>query len=92
MVFTFQPPFFAGLSGYVAEFCASLLGADLGLPTEHLDNHAAYIDSWLGILKQDSRAILTAAARAEAAASYLLRATGLDHSSNDEATPIAEAA
>lgn len=60
-----------------AEMTAALLGADLGLPTSHLDDHAAYIDSWLKVLRKDSRAIMTAAAKAEAAAGYLLRATGL---------------
>lgn len=61
-----------------AEMCACLLGADLGLPVDHLDDHAAYIGHWLGILRKDSRALLTAAARAEAACGFLLRATGLD--------------
>lgn len=61
-----------------ADLCAALLGADLGLPTAHLDDHAAYIGSWLKVLKKDSRAIMTAAAKAEAAAGYLMRATGLD--------------
>lgn len=61
----------------VAELTACLLGADLGLPSEHIDNHAAYIGHWLAILKKDSRAILSAAAKAEAAAGYLLRAAGL---------------
>lgn len=60
-----------------AEMTAALLGADLGLPTAHLDDHAAYIGSWLEVLRKDSRAIMTAAAKAEAAAGYLLRATGL---------------
>jgi antirestriction protein ArdC len=41
------------------------LGAELGLPVGHLDNHASYIASWLKLLKKDDRAILTAAARAE---------------------------
>ncbi len=77
MVFTFQPPFSAGLSGYVAEMTSALLGADLGLPTAHIDDHAAYIGSWLRVLRKDSRAIMTAAAKAEAAAAYLLRATEL---------------
>ena len=67
----------AGLSGYVAELTAALIGADIGLPTIHLDDHAAYIGSWLAILRQDSRALLTAAARAEEAAGFLLRATNL---------------
>ncbi|WP_255250198.1 zincin-like metallopeptidase domain-containing protein, partial [Rhizorhabdus dicambivorans] len=77
MDFTFQPPFLAGLSGYVAELTAALVGADVGLPTTHLDDHAAYIGSWLAILRKDNRALLTAAARAEEAAGFLLRATDL---------------
>ena len=67
----------AGLSGYVAELTAALVGADVGLPTTHLDDHAAYIGSWLAILRKDNRALLTAAARAEEAAGFLLRATDL---------------
>lgn len=61
----------------VAEMAASLVGADLGLPTFHLDDHAAYIGSWLHVLKRDSRAIMTFAAKAEAAAGYLMRASGI---------------
>ena len=38
MDFTFQPPFLAGLSGYIAEMASALLGADLELPTAHLDD------------------------------------------------------
>lgn len=60
-----------------AEMTAALLGADLALPTAHLDDHASYISSWLKVLKRDSRAVMTAAAKAEAAAGFLLRATGL---------------
>ena len=56
---------------------SALLGADLGLPTSHLDDHAAYIGSWLKVLRKDSRAIMTAAAKAEAAAAFLLDETGL---------------
>ena len=68
----------------VAELTAALVGADVGLPTTHLDDHAAYIGSWLGILRRDNRALLTAAARAEEAAGYLLRATGLAHEDGAE--------
>lgn len=73
----------AGLSGYIAEMTSALLGADLGLPTAHIDDHAAYIGSWLAVLRKDARAIMTAAAKAEAAAAFLLRATGL--ATSDEA-------
>jgi len=68
----------------VAEMTSALLGADLGLPTSHIDDHAAYIGSWLKVLRRDSRAIMTAAAKAEAAAAYLLRATGLGGSAEAE--------
>lgn len=67
---------------------SALLGADLGLPTHHLDDHAAYIGSWLRVLKRDNRALMTAAARAEAAAGFLLRATGIGQS---EDAPAADA-
>ena len=39
--------FGAGLSGYIAELSSAILGAELGLPVAHLDNHASYIDHWL---------------------------------------------
>lgn len=66
----------AGLSGYVAELSSAMLGAELGLPVAHLDSHASYIEHWLKLLKDDDRAILTAAARAEEAASLLLKLGG----------------
>jgi antirestriction protein ArdC len=66
----------AGLSGYVAELSSAMLGAELGLPVAHLDSHASYIEHWLKLLKDDERAILTAAARAEEAASLLLKLGG----------------
>jgi antirestriction protein ArdC len=57
----------------VAELSSAILGAELGLPVDHLDDHASYLASWLKVLKGDSRAILTVAAKAEEAASLLLR-------------------
>jgi antirestriction protein ArdC len=56
----------------VAEISSALIGAELGLPVTHLDNHASYIASWIKLLQHDDRALLSAAAKAEAAASYLL--------------------
>lgn len=66
----------AGLSGYVAELSSAMLGAELGLPVTHLDSHASYIEHWLKLLRDDDRAILTAAAKAEEAASLLLKLGG----------------
>ena len=63
--------FWAGLSGYIAELSSAMLGAELGLPVAHLDSHASYIGHWLKLLKEDDRAILTAAAKAEQAVKWL---------------------
>ena len=61
----------AGLSGYVAELGAAFLCADLSLSPEPRDEHAAYIGNWLKVLKEDKRAIFSAAAHAQRAADYL---------------------
>lgn len=58
----------------VAELGAAFLSADLGLTPEPRADHASYIASWLKVLKDDKRAIFTAAAHAQRAADYL---TGL---------------
>ncbi|MCP5385456.1 MAG: antirestriction protein ArdC [Novosphingobium sp.] len=61
----------AGLSGYIAELGAAFVSARLGIANEPRPDHAAYISSWLRVLKDDPRAILTAASLAQAAADYL---------------------
>lgn len=61
----------AGLSGYVAELGAAFLAADLGLALEPRADHAAYIGSWVQVLKNDCRAIVQAAAHAERAVAFL---------------------
>jgi antirestriction protein ArdC len=55
----------------VAELGAAFLCADLGLALEDRADHAAYIGHWLAILKDDKRAVFTAAAHAQRAADYL---------------------
>lgn len=55
----------------VAELSASFLCADLGVAHDPRDNTATYLESWLQALKNDKRAIITAAAKAQAAADYL---------------------
>ena len=57
----------------VAELGAAFLCADLGLTPEPGEDHAAYIQSWLKVLKNDKRAIFAAAAHAQRAADYLHR-------------------
>jgi antirestriction protein ArdC len=55
----------------VAEMGAAFLCADLGITPETREDHAAYIASWLEVLKGDKRAIFTAASKASKAAEYL---------------------
>lgn len=55
----------------VAELGAAFTLATLGLPSEPHSQHASYIASWLTLLRSDSRAIFTAAAKASQAADYL---------------------
>jgi len=52
----------------VAELGAAFLCADLGITPEVREDHAAYLASWLKVLRGDKRAIFTAASRASAAA------------------------
>ena len=55
----------------VAELGAAFLCADLGLELTPWDDHAAYIESWLKVLRDDKRFIFTAAAHAQRAADLL---------------------
>ena len=66
----------------VAELGAAFLSADLDLALEPRADHAAYIESWLKVLKQDKRAVFSAAAHAQRAADFL---NGLQPSALKEA-------
>jgi antirestriction protein ArdC len=66
----------AGLSGYVAEIGAAFLCADLSITLEPRPDHAAYLASWVNVLKGDRRAIFTAAALAQKAVDWLIDKAG----------------
>jgi antirestriction protein ArdC len=55
----------------VAELGAAFLCADLGLAAEPRADHASYIANWQKVLKDDRRAIFTAASHAQRAADFL---------------------
>ena len=55
----------------VAELGSAFLSADLELTPEVREDHAAYIGSWIKVLKDDKRAIFTAASHAQRAADFL---------------------
>lgn len=59
----------------IAELGSAFLCAEIGISPEPRIDHARYIDSWLKILKNDKRAIFTAAAKASQAATFLTTLT-----------------
>lgn len=56
----------------IAELGAAFTCAHLGLSTEPREDHAQYLASWLKVLKADSRAIFTAASKAQQATDWLI--------------------
>ncbi len=60
----------------VAELGAAFLCADLTITPEVREDHAAYIGNWLKVLKDDKRAIFTAAAHAQRAVDFLQQVSG----------------
>ncbi len=56
----------------VAEMGAAFLSGHAGIVERTLDNSAAYVQSWLARLKEDSRLIVQAAAAAQKAADFIL--------------------
>lgn len=66
-----------GSEGYameelVAELGAAFLCSELDITPEPRPDHAAYIATWLKVLKDDKRAVFTAASKASQAADWLL--------------------
>jgi len=55
----------------IAETGAAFLCARLGIAAEPHPDHARYISHWLTVMKADSRAVFTAAAKAQEAVTYL---------------------
>jgi len=60
----------------VAELGAAFLCADLGVNQTPRPDHAAYIESWLKVLKSDKKAVFTAASQASRAAEFLASQSG----------------
>jgi antirestriction protein ArdC len=55
----------------VAELGSAFLCADLSITPEVREDHAAYIGHWLKVLKEDKRAVFSAASHASKAADFL---------------------
>ncbi|MCC7250461.1 zincin-like metallopeptidase domain-containing protein [Hyphomicrobium sp.] len=57
----------------VAEIASAFLCTELGITQDTRADHAQYLAQWLTLMKSDSRAIFTAAAKASEAVAYLKR-------------------
>lgn len=55
----------------VAELGSAYLCASLGV-NDSLEHHASYIENWRQLLRDDARAVFTAASKAQAAADFIL--------------------
>ena len=58
----------------VAAISQCLADQLMGFGAEHIDNHAAYIDGWVRVLRGDRRFLFTAAAHAQRAVDWLVAA------------------
>ena len=65
-----------GVEELIAELGAAFTCAHLGLSTEPREDHAQYINSWLKVLKADSKAIFTAASKAQQATDWMITRAG----------------
>ena len=65
------------LEELVAELASAFIGAHIGLPADHIEDHASYIGGWLKALGDNPSAFLTAASKAQAAADWVLGQMGL---------------
>ena len=61
----------------IAEISAAMLCAHLQLELEPRLDHAPYLASWLQVLRNDKRAIFTAASKAQETVAYLQQLAGL---------------
>ena len=60
----------------IADLAASFVLADLGIAHSPRPDHAAYLASWVRVLKHDPRAIFTAASKAQAVADWMTERQG----------------
>jgi len=63
------------LEEITSELSSSMLCAVAGISNETIEMSASYIKGWLSVLKQDKKAIVVAAARAQASADHILGKT-----------------
>ena len=81
----------------IAELGSAFIAGHLGLSVEPRLDHAAYVASWLRVLRDDPKAILTASSKAQEAFDYLIgldaqsEQSGLSDNDIDDAITIGDA-
>jgi antirestriction protein ArdC len=75
----------------VAELASAMVSARLGIQPE-FDQSAAYLDHWIKVMREDSRAIVRAASMAQAAADWMFDTAGEPDAVADRTDDIREAA
>lgn len=71
----------------VAEMGAAFMCAACGIERTTLENSAAYIASWLKVLREDQKAVVIAAAQAQRAADYIRGISFTAQATSTEAEP-----
>jgi antirestriction protein ArdC len=71
----------------VAELTAAFVCGAQGFGSPERRDHAAYIQSWLKVLKADPRAFITAASKAQAAADFILAFADAEGECEPETVP-----
>ena len=61
-----------------AEMCSVFVNSLCGIEIQ-IKNSAAYLDSWLGVLKKDKTAFIRSTMQAQTAANYILKQSGMEH-------------
>lgn len=63
----------------VAEMCSCFMGSELKMEAtpEHIDNHKAYVQSWIGAIREKPETLMKAIKDAQAAANYMDYKAGL---------------
>ena len=73
----------------VAEICSALLGQRMGFCADHFETHAAYISSWIHVLRNDRSFLFKAAAHAQRAVDYLVAASEAGRKGKSEVSDAA---
>jgi antirestriction protein ArdC len=72
----------------VAELGAAFLSAELGVSVHPRRDHAAYVASWLRVLREQKTAIFKAASSASIASAYLIAQAYLPKERAEEASEV----